>query len=640
VYPGNVCELQVNVCPKDFDGKVIKVPLDVVAISKMISVCRWVDFVEGTSNTLKPPSIMFIIDHSYSMMGLGNTYPGNDVDGSRFNVTRDLIDTIYMRHPDAEIGLTVFREVLYFDHRNNQMFVQLDGQGDQSYLPLLQLNSKFKGNLSGMDAIKSVLKTETVTRINDINKQSVTCTDLVYKPEFSTIGNTNINNAFAAALQAMKSAKNPPERQFIIFLSDGEPFPLDDSTQHGNKDPFFFMQGKTMPTTFTVYLHNVETQPPASIQTLTNNVRSNNYSSSNLYSDVWTLKTDYNALMTLFMKNIMNPIFTVTQGIATTLSINNSISATLDGDRFVFNTPLPLGKDTTMLNMNMRFRVESSNGAARNDSNFTFGFKIVREKNAILPDGLTKTCHEQPGITLFYDSRQIYWATDPMRKLEIRFDPNSYNYSSVEVEVLSSNTSQSDVEKVVLTQSDTFWSGTFQRSLGNIKSSDRVLQHAANDSIIVIYRNPQVPLDTVRYAVPFMPADTIPPVTASFRIITDVINNPMTDNSGIPQLVRAAVIAAEGHCPENGSVIAALPEGNIEKTATVKGNVAIYDVVKNPVIKKSAMAVDSEKRLLYVWDGRNSAGRKVASGTYLAVVEVLVNGRLESVKKLYLGVQR
>lgn len=642
-FTGNVCELQINSCPKDFDDKVIKVPLDVVSISRTISMCRWVDFVEGVSNTIKPPSIMFVIDHSYSMMGLGNTYPGNDVDGSRFKVTRDLIDTIFNRHPDAEVGLAVFREVLYFDHRNSQMFIPLNGQGDQSYLPLMQLNSKYKGNQSGVDVVKSVLRTETVTRTNEINKQSVTCTDLIYSPGFSTIGNTNINNAFEAALQAMKNAKNPPERQFVIFLSDGEPFPLNDSTQHGNKNPFYFMQGITTPTTFTVYLHNTETQAPSSIKTFTNNVRGNNYSSSNAYSDVWTLKTDYNALMSLFMKNIMTPIFNVTQGIATKLTLNNSISTTLDGEHFVFNTSFPLGKDTTIVNMNMRFKVEGTNTAAQSDSTFTFGFKIVREKDAVLPDGLTQICYEQPGLALYYDARQIYQVTDPMRKLEVRFDPKNFSYSSVEVEIRSSNTAQSDVERVVLTDRNTFWSGTFQRNTGKIKMSDSTFQHGTNDSIVIIYRNPLIPLDTVRYAVPYMsevPSDTTSSRTTSFQLITDVVNNPMNSTSRIPGMVRTTMTAQQGYCPEYGSVIAVIPAGEVDKGALIEGTISIYDVVKNPVIRKKKMAIDGEKRLLYAWDGRNSTGRTVASGTYLAVVEVKIDGRTESVRKLYLGVQR
>jgi hypothetical protein len=640
---GNVCELQINSCPKDYENKVIKVPLDVVSISRMISMCRWVDFVEGVSTATKPPSIMFIIDHSYSMMGLGNTYPGNDVDGTRFKVSRDLIDTIYNRHPDAEVGLAVFREVLYFDHRNNQMFVPLNGQSDQSYLPLMQLNTKFKGNQSGVDVVKSILRTGTVTRTNEINKQSVTCTDLVYTPGFPTIGNTNINNAFEAALQAMKNAKNPPERQFVIFLSDGEPFPLNDSTQHGDKNPFYFMQGTTTPTTFTVYLHNIETQAPSSIKTFTNNVRSNNYSSSNAYSDVWTLKTDYNALMSLIMKNIMTPIFSVTQGIATRLTLNNDISTTLDGENFVFDTSIPLCKDTTILNMNMHFRVSGTNAASQTDSTFTFGFKIVREKEAVLPDGLAKICHEQPGLALYYDSRQIYQITDPMRKLEVRFDPKNFSYSSVEVEVRSSNTLQTDVEKVKLTYQTSFWSGTFHRNTGKIKVSDGTFQHGPNDSIIIIYRNPLIPLDTVRYAVPYLsviPSDTTLPGTTSFQLITDVINNPMNSTSQIPDIVRTAVTAQQGYCPEYGSVIAVIPDGEVKTGILIEGTISIYDVVKNPVIRKKKMTADSEKRLLYAWDGRNSAGRAVASGTYLAVVEVKIDKRTEKVSKRYLGVQR
>ena len=87
------------------------------------------------------------------MMGWGNTFLETILTG-RFKVTHDLIDTIYKVHPDAEIGLVVFsREVLYFDHRNNNLLVPLEGQGDQSFMPLLQLNQKIKGNTTGLQAL-------------------------------------------------------------------------------------------------------------------------------------------------------------------------------------------------------------------------------------------------------------------------------------------------------------------------------------------------------------------------------------------------------------------------------------------------------------------------------------------------------
>jgi hypothetical protein len=490
-----------------------------------------------------------------------------------------------------------------------------------------------------MDVIKSVLKTETVTRVNNFNQQSVTCTDLVYTPEFSTIGNTNINNAFSAALQAMKNARNPPERQFVIFLSDGEPFPLNDSTQHGNKDPFYFMQGIGTPTTFTVYLHNIETQPPASIRTLTNNVRINNYSSSNAFSDVWTLKTDYNALMSLFMKSIINPIFVITQGSATTLNVNNDVSTTLDGSHFVLKNPIPLKVDTTSMKMEMRFRVESSIAGKIKDSLFTFGFKIVRENGAVLPDGMEKTCHEQPAISLYYNSQQVKQVTNVMQRLEVQFDPKGYNYTAVQVEIRS-NTANSDIEKVTLSDKKNYWSGTFPRVLAGIKKNDGLFQHTTEDSIVVIYRNPLLPLDTVRYAVPFINTDSIPPVTTSFKLVANAINNPMKTDSRIPQPVKSVITSQLGYCPEFGSVIAVVPEGKIENAAIVEGTVTIYDAVKNMIVNKKPMTGDSEKRLFYVWDGRNSHGRNVGSGTYLAVIELFINKKPDSIKKIYLGVQR
>lgn len=261
-FSDQICEMYLNTCPENYNGDTIFVPPSIVAMSSSVFACDPSEIIEGIVDSAGPPSIVFVIDHSYSMCGWGNTYPGNDTYGSRFNVTRDLIDTIYKLHPDAEIGLVVFREVLYFDHRNNSNFVPLAGQGDQSYLPLLQLNDKYAGKNTGLEVLQSVLQTDTVVKYNSGAGVDVEAVDLVYKPGFATIGNTNINNAFDAALQAMQSAQYPKERQFVIFLSDGEPFPLGDESQHGGKDPFYFQQGLNTPTTFTVYFNNETNVPP------------------------------------------------------------------------------------------------------------------------------------------------------------------------------------------------------------------------------------------------------------------------------------------------------------------------------------------------------------------------------------------
>jgi hypothetical protein len=61
---------------------------------------------------------------------------------------------------------------------------------------------------------------------------------------------TNINLAFITAKNAMKSAKNSKDRQFVIFFSDGEATASIPSI----KDQNDFQKGVDVPTSFTVYL--------------------------------------------------------------------------------------------------------------------------------------------------------------------------------------------------------------------------------------------------------------------------------------------------------------------------------------------------------------------------------------------------
>ena len=70
-----VCELSINTCPENFSDQTIEVPQNVTAINPKIHVCDVGYVFEGVYSSKEPPSIMFIIDHSYSMLGLGNTHP-------------------------------------------------------------------------------------------------------------------------------------------------------------------------------------------------------------------------------------------------------------------------------------------------------------------------------------------------------------------------------------------------------------------------------------------------------------------------------------------------------------------------------------------------------------------------------------
>ena len=221
VHAGEVCEFTFTDCPQSFNNDTIVVPAEVVAMSAIITACSTSISSSSTGSSL-PPSIMFVIDHSGSMTG-SSTTDGNDEMGSRFTVTRAIIDTLYKRQPNAEVGVVVFREHLYFDTTTDEYFTTYfktlpkvyDKEPNQAYLQMLTLNRTY-GTKKGIDILKDVLKTDTV-------KSPTTYVDLTYKPLIDNNTGTNINIGLIAAKEAMKSAANPSDRQFVLFFSDGEP---------------------------------------------------------------------------------------------------------------------------------------------------------------------------------------------------------------------------------------------------------------------------------------------------------------------------------------------------------------------------------------------------------------------------------
>ena len=164
---------------------------------------------------LGTPSLLFIIDHSSSMSGSA----GNDHWGKRFTFSLELIDSIKTRYPSLEVSIAVFREHLYFDPTDDSRFVQCPGYDTGAYLPFLKLDSSYAPiGETGYQIVKKYLESDTVT-----DSLGHTYVDLHYKPSniANNSGSANINVGFAAARHAFKSALFRPDRQYIIFLSDG-----------------------------------------------------------------------------------------------------------------------------------------------------------------------------------------------------------------------------------------------------------------------------------------------------------------------------------------------------------------------------------------------------------------------------------
>jgi hypothetical protein len=325
------------------------------------------------------------------------TNPGTDRTGARFTVTKDLLDSIIKVQPQAEVGLIVFRENLYFDTNTTEFYTKyfktlstvLDSQPSQAYLPFLGLSQSY-GGLTGKDIIDSILATQTVGTGNQAY------TDLLYSPVYTRHNNggeTNINGAFIAAKEAFISAKNPKDQQYVIFLSDGAPA---GTTQAGHPNDYFSTPAGVgnVPTTFTVFF-TTNNQAPLVLTTMTDNIKVNGYSASNPKSAIWNLQTSYTALMGLLMQNVISII--TLSGNPTKMTLNSKTSTMYVDSSFFFTDSFPLVNEVSAFTMGITYRYAKPPTNALTDTTVPVTLYIKKSSQAsTLPPGVSVNC--TPGV--------------------------------------------------------------------------------------------------------------------------------------------------------------------------------------------------------------------------------------------------
>jgi len=266
------------------------------------------------------PAIMFIIDHSTSMIGSALECQGGggcDPTGNRFRVTRALIDSIANVSPNAEVGIVVFSNGLVLDSdrdANLVRFADVDASDSfgvrQAYMPLKPLNAP------AVAGGTNPFYTGANPTILDLYRSMFTQTrnsNWGISGGPAEIGGTNISLAFAAALKAIESTTIAKENQFIVFICDGEASlrigscPTTGDTAHSWCNRLTdFEAGTNTPTTFTIFLHPGQNpQIPASLATMTNNIRTNGYSINNTNSAAHAISSSYQPILDLLMENII-----------------------------------------------------------------------------------------------------------------------------------------------------------------------------------------------------------------------------------------------------------------------------------------------------------------------------------------------
>jgi hypothetical protein len=379
------CAISFSACPETFDKDTIVVPQNVIAILPQVLACHDTAVIESTS-TGAACSFFFIIDNSKSMQGS----TGSDPTGARFTVTQALLDTIYKKQPNAQVGVSVFQELSYLDTSTTSRFwysryfkalsTVYDTQPNQGYMPLLTLNQLYNG-VRGIDIIDSLL----VTTGNGSN------INLRYSPNYTTVGNTNINIGFLAAREAFASTTTAKTNQFIVFLSDGD-------ANRGQNDPgpdgiyYFRDSTKGVPTTFTVFFNSSGTNVPASIQTMTTNIQNNTYSTTNPSSAYYSIQASFTNLMNILLNNVI--VHISVPAIPITMVLNNVSSSTYTNGMFVFPDSFFLGTGVTSYSMQITYQYTNTNTGVVHDTVHNITFYVRQGTDTVVPAGVIMQCAE------------------------------------------------------------------------------------------------------------------------------------------------------------------------------------------------------------------------------------------------------
>jgi hypothetical protein len=495
-YAAEICEASFKVQPDSLNNDTIYLPETAVTLAPkvFVGIQTAIDSVADTVPA-GPPSIFFIIDHSSSM----STYNPTDSSGARYTATQAIIDSIAKLYPGAEVGLALFRSDLYFYPPDNPLFQPFPTfptkSEKYSYLPLLKLDSLY-GGITGLGVLKDLLRIE--------NKG--TYTDLVYeRGDKEDIGGTNITAGFRAAKDGFIKAKAAPERQFIVFLSDGEANAPGGSNNVIQNE---YLAGKGVPTTFTIYFNNKGTAPE-NLKTMTANIKGNGYSATNDSTKMTIISANYKSLFDVLLQGLVSAIKTTTiTKTPTQLKINTQISTNYKDSSFTFASRFKFDPTYTPFKMQWSQQVTTDTGAGTTETK-TINFTVKRVPNAVVPEKWTLSCWNRE-LGFFFKGQPITAAIDTMRELTIRFKTDrAAEYGAVTVSIANIQGTK-DNEQLTLAAGNDVWTKTFPSFISSsMTKNDGTFQHLGSDSIIAIFRNPSIPLDTLRLAIPIVESNKI-----------------------------------------------------------------------------------------------------------------------------------
>lgn len=653
------CSMKLNACPEDYNGQAVYVPRNVNVVSADFKVCMPTLPDEDIGSSYKAPSIMFIIDNSTSMMGSGSVNP-RDSAGVRFKVVSALLDTIYKQIPDADIGLTVFRDYLYFDARDNSNFAAFPDEyytqyplaarneefKNQAYIPLLRLDSTLQDGVKAIDLFKKMLLTKKVTVTGGIAGGSFETTAMQYTPGFAASSGTNINVAFDATTYAMKKAKNGPDAQFVIFLSDGEPnagnWPRTDND---------YVKGTGMPTTFTVFFTDLnDASVPPNIATMTTNIKNGNYSNSNSLSAYYSMNASYDSLLSVLMSQALKPIIATLKKEPSSLKLNSKTYTKYNAVDSSFTIdPIFLKDSITHIEMEINYQVKVADSSkVLRDTTVKSVFDIIKTDNVDKDPTVQLDCHD----TILYN---VSISAPDRNASEDGPDNGSFQITrtnpglgdlTVYYTVKGTAVKGTDYTSDQLSDSVKFVPGVSSETI-TIKPIADTLVEA--DETVVIKLLTQKNNRNIRYAI--NGTDSAVVVIKNLVIIKEdtidiaVLLNPFSRTvpilqqlDSLPESVKKSEMFGKLRqlIGENNSGTILAVKTTAHKDTPITGKAILYDALGNVVKKLEVGEIDKVKGDYGAfWDGTNLNNRKVGSGVYL--MRVYIDG--EKVKSIKVGVR-
>ncbi len=660
----NIAEIVGNVSyagqPENLNTQTLELPHGIVALSEQVSVGIPSDFASGIDAN---PSVMFVLDNSASMWMLGDQYE-KDVKGNRFKVALRLIDSLYARNPNTEIGISVFGTELYFNTNDDALFKATSPGDSGGYLPLLNLSKEYTsdgaGTKSGREIIRHYLSLDE--RFKNINP-------LVYKGVEGRL--TNITAGFDGARSAFSHTKNSVNRQYVIFISDGDataPGSVSDTTKETpalKAERERFMLGENIPTTFTIFFAHEDTPDsvPPSIVTMTNSIQRSSYSTNNDLSNFWPYtNTTEDDLVTFLMDKVISVIDKQTDVDVADVKINDESSVSdWSGSSVTFGDMIPLTGDTTQFTFDINYRIEdtvNSDGSIHIDMIDTvlttnFSVRLSNDAQNPVADSLTPMYWERSlGFYSGYSKLSSVDSNCTIRFIEKARDL-FYGYENVSVTVKSQI--KGDSETFYLSTNGNEFTQTILFDNENTASvNDGVVQVEESDILIARFENPKLPLDTIEITIPYSvdPVEKVDPLHSIGTLYIDVLSPYIQGVSPIPteledpsfQLRTASEGGYTGMAMQARMILA--DEDSSYEDLHIAGTVQILDQIGNTVLKPvDLLFMPQYGTLIYVWDGLNELGREVSSGAYLAQfsVRVTVSSRgyeERIVKNVMVGVKK